>query len=104
MTGKNGLDNGVPLGVYSWNVGFQGGDPAGYGISLGAKDCAAKKGELQMIAKLCLGAVLCFPFVAQGGSIVADYRTIPDGTYPSITLAGTTVTGSSSVVSAFYAG
>jgi hypothetical protein len=35
---------------------------------------------------------------------IADYTTIPNGTYAAISLAGTTVTGSSSVTSGLYAG
>ena len=47
---------------------------------------------------------LCLPCFAMAGSITADYRTIPDGTGASVTLAGTTVTGSNLIVSALYAG
>jgi len=57
-----------------------------------------------MISTLRLSLVLCLPFLAQAGSIIADYRTIPNGTYGSISLAGTTITGSSSVTSDLYAG
>lgn len=41
---------------------------------------------------------------AQGATITADYTTVADGSYPSVVLAGTTVTGSANVTSSFYAG
>lgn len=55
-------------------------------------------------AALRLAGTLFLPFFAEAGSIVADYRTIPDGIYPLISFAGTTVTGSSSIDSALFAG
>ena len=59
---------------------------------------------MKKIFVLLVVATFCFGFSSTGFALTADYTTIADGTYSSISLAGTTVTGSSNVVSANFAG
>lgn len=49
-------------------------------------------------------AVLITGFSYMAGATFVDYTTVADGTYSSINLDGTTVTGSADVTSAYYAG
>lgn len=57
---------------------------------------------MNKIVYLLGAAVLGMVPIARG--ITVDYTTIANGTYPSVSLGGTTVTGSSTVTSGFYAG
>jgi hypothetical protein len=49
-------------------------------------------------------AVLTIGIESTANANVVDYTTVADGTYPSLSLGGTTVTGSSDITSTNYAG